>query len=247
MHRDMKMYWHRLSRYVINDALIRPILYSIVFAYVMPYVTVQAIQPGAAYVGSLLYLLMPILFGLNIDYLLDIEREKSILYKLTILPARYIIAGRVVLTSVISTLAVLGAFPLAYCFIGARIGITMATIIPLCVISFASSLCISAIVLCFMSGMKGLHQSHWFWRRFVYPLVMFGGFLAPWHIMAKASHFFGHLVLINPLIYVSEGMRNALFGAPYILWYYCVPVLLIYAILFMVLACYLLKKNIDYV
>jgi|GEM_PF-4339645 len=245
MHRDIKMYKQRFLRYFINDALIRPLLYSMIFAYIFPRVTVQTVNPGVAYVGSLLYLLTPLLFGLNIDYLLDIGSEKSILYKLTILPIHYFLLGRILLTAGIATIAVLGAFPLAYLIVGGDLGIQAARILPLCIIALVSALCVSTIILCFMSGMKGVHHSNWFWRRFVYPVVMFGGFLAPWYIMAKASLVFGYFILLNPLLYVTEGMRSALFEGPYIHWHYCIGALSIYSLLFFYGACWLLRRNID--
>ena len=78
-------------------------------------------------------------------------------------------------------------------------------------------------------------------------MSMFGGFLAPWHVMAKASSTLGYAVLANPLLHITEGLRNALWGGQYIAWQYCVAVLIGYTVLFIVGACYFLKRNIDYV
>lgn len=247
MRRDITIYGKRLATNFINDVFIRPVFAALIFGYVFPHINVQNINPGVLYIGSLLYILTPLAYGLNIDYLLDIEREKSIEYKLTILPAFYVLTGRALLTALLMSIGLIVSLPVAYLLVGGIFDFSHAQWLPFLGVTWCSALAVTSMTLCFMSGMKGAYQSRWFWRRTVFPLVMFGGFYAPWATMAKASTLLGYGVLVNPYLYITEGLRSTLFGGTFIPWYYCCVVLVLYAVSFLALGCYLLKKNIDYV
>lgn len=246
MRRDITVYARRIVTNLVNDAIIRPIFAALVFGYVFPRVALHAVNPGMLYIGNLLYILTPLAYGLNIDYLLDIEREKSIEYKLLVLPASYILWGRVLVTAILMMSGLLLSLPIAYA-VGRMFDFSQVCWGALMSMAFMAALCVTSLTLCFMSGMKGTYQSRWFWRRTVYPLVMFGGFYAPWTTMMHISPILGYLVLLNPFLYITEGLRSVFFGGTFIPWYYCCCALLIFSILFVTLARYLLQKNIDYV
>lgn len=47
------------------------------------------------------------------------------------------------------------------------------------------------------------------WSRILHPLWFFGGFQFTWATAAKKSPFLGYLVLLNPLMHATDGLRSA--------------------------------------
>ncbi len=62
---------------------------------------------------------------------------------------------------------------------------------------------------------------------YVEPFFWTGGYYFTWHLLYTKSHFFGYLLLANPLIYATEGMRSAIFNNPESLpvWLCCLMLL----------------------
>lgn len=81
------------------------------------------------------------------------------------------------------------------------------------------------------------YPNQWFennlWPRRIGPLITFGAIFAPWHQIYGFSKLIGILMLLNPLTYVTEAMRNALLGnnSTYIPFWIC---LIIISILFVI-------------
>ncbi len=68
--------------------------------------------------------------------------------------------------------------------------------------------------------------------QYVEPFFWIGGYYFTWHLLYTKSHFFAYLLLANPLIYATEGMRSALFGKPESLpvWLCCMMLLIFTAL-----------------
>jgi len=63
--------------------------------------------------------------------------------------------------------------------------------------------------------------------QYVQPFFLMGGYYFTWYLLYAKSHFLAYLLLANPLIYATEGMRSALFGNPESLpvWLCCLMLL----------------------
>jgi ABC-2 type transport system permease protein len=87
-----------------------------------------------------------------------------------------------------------------------------------------------------------------FWVRFNQPLQAFGGFWIPSHIIHTFSPALGYLVRLNPLMYLTEGIRQALIGGPdFLPIWQCASALLFMSIFFSALACYFFKNRVDHI
>ncbi|MCB1107347.1 MAG: ABC transporter permease [Chlamydiia bacterium] len=62
------------------------------------------------------------------------------------------------------------------------------------------------------SVISGLTNLNSLWLRYIAPMWMFGGYVYSWQSAYQLSHLVGYLSLINPMIYVMEGMRAAALG-----------------------------------
>jgi ABC-2 type transport system permease protein len=71
----------------------------------------------------------------------------------------------------------------------------------------------------------------------ILPITFLGGTYYPWNKLAPVTvggwHWLQTIVLINPLIYVNEGMRAAFTTAPHMHLYVTYPVVAGFAVLFL--------------
>jgi ABC-2 type transport system permease protein len=86
------------------------------------------------------------------------------------------------------------------------------------------------------------------WPRFNIPMAMLGGFVVPWHAIMKASTILGYLVLLNPLIYITEGLRRAFTGnAQFLPVPVCIAALMAFSFVFIALALRCFKTRTDHI
>jgi hypothetical protein len=80
------------------------------------------------------------------------------------------------------------------------------------------------------SSLEELSVKHY---QYIQPFFWIGGYYFTWHLLYTKSHVCAYLLLANPLIYATEGMRSALFGNPESLsvWLCCVMLLLFTAVI----------------
>jgi len=60
--------------------------------------------------------------------------------------------------------------------------------------------------------LKNLRNLSSLWLRYIAPMWMFGCYTYSWESAYQMSHALGVVSLINPMIYVMEGMRGAVLG-----------------------------------
>lgn len=84
------------------------------------------------------------------------------------------------------------------------------------------------------------------WLRYIAPMWMFGGYVYSWQSAYALSHAVGYLSLINPMIYVMEGMRAAALGQEgYLPFYLSVLMLWVFIALCGWYGTKRLKKRLD--
>lgn len=86
------------------------------------------------------------------------------------------------------------------------------------------------------------------WLRYIAPMWMFGGYVSSWKAIYGLSPVVGSISLINPMIYVMEGMRSACLGSSgYLPFWLCFIVLWGFIGLCGFVAVRRLKKRLDVV
>ncbi len=60
--------------------------------------------------------------------------------------------------------------------------------------------------------MKGMSSLSHLFIRVINPIFMFGAYFYPWIAAYKLSPIVGYLSLLNPLVYINEGMHSAVLG-----------------------------------
>lgn len=86
------------------------------------------------------------------------------------------------------------------------------------------------------------------WSRVLHPMWFFGGFQFTWAMMSKKSVWLGYVVLLNPVIHATEGMRSALLGGEgYVPFWVCITTLLGAAVIMSMHGIARWKKRLDVV
>lgn len=86
------------------------------------------------------------------------------------------------------------------------------------------------------------------WMRMVYPLWFLGGYQFSWKVVYAVVPLLSYLLLLNPMIYLMEGYRNALLGADnYLPFGLCVVMTILFTIFFMWHAIRRLKRRLDFI
>lgn len=93
-----------------------------------------------------------------------------------------------------------------------------------------------------------LRNTGWLWTRVINPLFMFCGFFYSWQTAYDFSHLVGYLHLLNPMIFIIEGNKAAIFGQQgFLPFWVCFFVIVGYILLFAFDAIRRFKKRLDWV
>ncbi len=84
------------------------------------------------------------------------------------------------------------------------------------------------------------------WFRYIAPMWLFGGYIYSWQSAYNMSPIVGYISLINPMIYVMEGMRAAALGqAGYLPFWLSIVMLWVFIVLCALHAKQKLKRKLD--
>jgi hypothetical protein len=188
-------------------------------------------------------------YGNIATIIMDIAGERSIGYYLT-LPAR----PWVILLSTACAYATVGSvLSIAMVFLGKMVlfsSINLASIawFKLLIIILLGNLFYGMLAMTIAGHVGEVAKIGNVWSRFIFPMWFFGGFQFSWESMYHASMPCAYAVLVNPILYIMEGVRIAILGQEGSLpWAVCVSVLTVATILCWFVAYNSMKKRLDFV
>lgn len=248
LRRDFSVYGKRITKYLINYDLIGPVLYVITFAYLQPHVFFQAhMNVGlSTFIGNVSQILLSLTYTVISAVLFDLKKHKFTEYQLGILPVKLFVFKEIIFASIWSTFIVLPFFPIARILLSNSFPTEQVSWPIVGLLLFLAALCCSSYLFFATSLLKKTDQTRQLWMRVNIPMIILGGFWVPWHIMNAYSPLLGKAVLINPLIYVTEGLRQAIIGGPLFMGIgTCITALLLFSSLFTIASFYSFKKKVD--
>ena len=249
--RDTIVHFRRIRSYIINYIVIYPIVWALATGYIMPKVLfgTQASTMGMnLFVGTILAMIFPLAFHLNIDLLFDLENDRHINYKMLMISPQLLILERILFNACVSWLKVATFFPIAKLYLRGFFDVSSTDWGTVLIVLFIGSLFCNAynvFACCYLKSSLDLSN---FWMRWNSPLMTFGGFFIPWFVMYEFSPWLGRLVLLNPLLYVTEGLRGAILGGGHFIPLgYCLLGMIAGTVLFTGLAMKLFKSRVDHI
>jgi ABC-2 type transport system permease protein len=105
---------------------------------------------------------------------------------------------------------------------------------------------------CFMVLMAGivknLESIGNVFMRLLHPMLFYGGFQFSWQAISSLVPSLGYVILLNPYIYASEGMRAAILGQDgYLPFWLCMLMLILFSLVFVWYGMIRLKRRLDFV
>ncbi len=247
--RDLYVQLQNLKDYVINYAIIQPIIWSVLTGYLQAntyFGSTNIKHNTVLFSGTIVVTLLIITFAQSVELLFDLENTRYIDYQITILAPFLVLIERILFSSLITFCMVAPFYPISKLVLQNYIDTSNTSWLQVILLLYFGSLCCSAyhfMVMCILKSSADLDS---LWKRVNAPMIDFGGMWIPWIIMYEFSHTLGYIAYANPLIYVSDGLKQAIVGGPeFFALSVCIPMLLFFTVLFTLGAWYFFKRRTD--
>jgi ABC-2 type transport system permease protein len=210
MHRDLRVAQRELKFSILRVAL-QPLLFTFIFGYVMPRIgTIQRgyttmLLPGILALSMTLSGMQSVALPLVIDFGWTKEIEDRLLAPISI---SGVAIGKILMGIIQAVVAGVIVLPLAVLIMGSGLNLDFSHPILLIVVALLASWLFSAFGLA-LGTVVSPQQIGLVFNVLLGPMIFFGCTYYPWGSLHVVS-WFQKLVLINPLVYASEGFRSAL-------------------------------------
>lgn len=254
---QMKTFWWLVWRDIrilftniistIFDSLILPISFILINGYVMP-----ALGTPESY-GSFMVLGWFIIMSLNTqstaagDLVTDMSTNKAIYYELTLpLPYWLTYVKYGIVYAVKSMIANMGVIPLGILLLFKRFNLAGLCVYKALLFFVVMNIFLASISLISAVSSK-TSDSYWrFWLRWGWQLLNWGGLCASWFTMHKIFPRLALIDLLNPFVYIFDGMRSAILGqSGYLNFWLCLGVTLLVSLAFGYIGVRIFKKRMD--
>ncbi|MFL6209700.1 MAG: ABC transporter permease [Pyrinomonadaceae bacterium] len=210
LHRDMRVARRELKTFFLRVAL-QPLLYTFVFGYVMPRQNIvgqgygNLLLPGILALSMTMSGMQAVALPLVIEFGWTKEIEDRLLAPISIngVALEKILVG--IIQSIIAGLFVL---PLTWLLIGRNASLQLDHPFLLIAVALLTSWLFAAFGMCIGTFAEPQHVGLIF-QVLLAPMIFFGCTYYPWATL-RVIPWFQKFVLINPLVYASEGFRAAL-------------------------------------
>lgn len=251
LQRDFHVYRKQIKRFLVNFSLLRPLFFSFSFAYIQANVLFQTQQTKFVTVfliGNTMLILLVLSSMLAYPLLFDFKQERFIDYQVSMLHPKLMILERILFSSLFCFAVMLPFFPVTKLILQSSFDSSHASWPQALFILYLGSLCCCAYHFLAMNIMKGPGSIVSLWMRINIPMLILGGLLVPLHVIQQLSPLVSFFVHLNPIIYLTEGLRSAILGTPEFLPVStCAVVLLVFSVLFTLLTFYFFRKKTDHI
>lgn len=246
LHRDMVLLKQTIASRLLDAACMCFIVF-VIYGHVMPTLGLEKQLIAPFFLGSFANLFLLFGFSTAITLVFEIKQKGRLFYLMTLpisLPwlfASYIISFMIQATAIIIPTIIVGIV-----LLGEKFQV-VATNWPLFLLVYT----LSSLFFGLLMFTCAIHyKQHWFmdnlWPRRLTPMFCFGCTLFLWKSVYAYAPYMAHLMLINPLTYIIEGLRSSLVGGTMFIpaWICCVA-LSMFCIVGVLLLTFSVRKNLD--
>ena len=249
--RDIHVHVKNIQDYILNYVISFPILFGITFAFLMGriYFEKGADASGTLlFAGNIIIVLMLLTYKEAITLLFDLKGSRIIDYQITLMHPRLVILERIVFSALFTFIMSLPFFPVAKLVLWSHFDTSNASWPALILMLFFGSFCVASYHQCAALVLESPEQISSLWARMNNVLISFGGFWVPWYAIYQYDPLLGSIVRINPILYITEGIRQALIGGDQFFGIaHCVAMLSLFTCIFILASWYLFKKRVDHI
>jgi len=210
LHRDLRVARRELQYFLLRVGL-QPLLFTFIFGFVMPRLGIiqhgytNMLLPGILGLSMTLSSMQAVALPLVIDFGWTKEIEDRLLAPISIsgVAIEKILVG--ILQGIVAGMVVL---PLAWLLMRVQLNLGIVDVLQLVLIAFLSSWLFAAFGLVIGTSIE-TQQIGLVFNILLAPMIFFGCAYYPWATL-HVIPWFQMAVLINPLVYASEGLRGAL-------------------------------------
>ena len=210
LRRDMRVARRELPSFLLRTTM-QPLMFVIVFGYLLPKMGFvsgnygSALLPGVLAVSLAFSSVQSVALPMVADFGWTKEIEDRLLAPV---PIRIVALEKVVSASIQGVFAALVVLPIARLIMGPIAGLTAAHFGVVILVTVLGAMAFSVFGLLLGTSIPPQHIGLMF-SLIVAPMIFFGCAYYPWAGL-KVAPIIQYAVLINPLVYVAEGMRGAL-------------------------------------
>ena len=177
----------------------------------------------------------------------DIDGERNINYSLTLpITSRALFCYTAIYWSLTSFLLTLFLFPIGKLLLFERFDLSAINILKLIPIYITMNLFFGFFSLWLGAIIKSISGIASLFMRFINPIWMFGAYFYSWKALESYSPVIAKISLINPMVYIMEGMRAACLGQEgYLPYWSCLAALWIFILALSWHASKKMKKKLD--
>jgi len=183
------------------------------------------------------------------NFLLDIEGDKAINYFAILpMPSWLIFINQAISYACKTMITSAIVLPLGKLLLWNRMDLSNLSTIKFIIMFLSINLFGGVFGIFIASFVDSMRQIGKVWRRFIFPLWIFGGADFPWKVLHNIYPKLGYLALLNPWLYPMEGIRAAVLGqSEYLPFWFSLVMIMIFSLAFGCLGAIRLKKRLDFV
>ena len=246
MKRDLMIFMRSYPDYLAN-VFLWIVLDVGVFAYLMPYFGLQ--QNFGTFILASVIASLSIFESMHSaeSFVVDLNGEKQITYDLTLpVPSFLVLIQRACLYMTQMMLLCFFVLPFGKILFWHKIDLSHFSFLYFSLVFVITNIVYGFLALWLISFLKDLDNMRNVWIRLIMPLWVLGGYQFSWQAINSISPWLGYLVLLNPVIYITEAFRVAILGQPgYLNFWLCMGMMCLFGIFFGWRGIYLLKKRLD--
>ena len=182
------------------------------------------------------------------ETLSDIETTNILGYHLTLPCSSWtVFAADIVLYGFLCVTQTLAILPLGKLILWDKLSLTDIAIVPAVCMLIISSLFLSVLALWLTSVIRYSYRRRMVQTRLLFPAWFLGGFQFSFFSVWNLSTWGGCLMALNPITYITEGMRGALVAVPSLSPWLCMGILLLFGSFMFWDAMRRLRQQLDFV
>jgi ABC-2 type transport system permease protein len=185
--------------------------------------------------------------GKVMQMVVDMEGDKTILYTLSLPISQWLVFFYIGLSWAISSSIICALlFPLGKLLFWSSLDLSKVHIARFLLAFVLSNIFFGFFALWLSSMCRKMTSLQHIFVRVINPLYMFGGSFSTWQSAYALAPIIGYLTLLNPIVYVMEGMRAAVLGQEgYLPFWLSCGALVLFTTFFAWHAISRLKKRLD--
>ncbi len=249
--RDYYVQIRNSGHFLINNVLLYPIIQGVTFLYLLPSIIFGAPNPAVnttMFIGNIILLMLILTWKMALPLLFDLDQDRFIDYQISILNPALVLLERIIFSSIFTWILLLPVFPLVSLYFPSYFDTSTASWWRVVLVLYCGSLFCSAyhiFMACWLDSPRDIRR---LWVRYNQVLFILGGFSIPWHIVNQTSPVLGLITRFNPMMYISEGLRQAFLNdARFFSYWQCIGVLLFASCCMTILAWRAFKRRVDHI